>query len=86
MLTVMQAAVRTGDGIIHTMPRPARHHTIIHALARMGHKQCECCEHGFQLSDGSFADRETSEVIALRSGQVNNGKIIGGTLTSEDMW
>jgi hypothetical protein len=82
----MQAAVRTGDGIIHTLPRPARHHTIIHALHALGHPQCACCTDGFLLSDGTFADRGEAEKIALGAGQVRGGKIIGGSLTSEDMW
>ena len=83
---MQQAAVRTGDGIIHTLPRPARHHNIIHALALMRHRQCECCEDGFLLTTGEFVTRDQALPIALAAGQVKGGQIIGGCLTSEDMW
>ena len=39
---------------------------------------------GFVTHDGIFIDRDTALVVALECGQVK--EIIGGCLTSEDLW
>lgn len=85
-LTILQAAVRTGDGVIHTLPRPNRHHDIIRLMAAMGHPQCGCCNDGFLLSDGRFASRSAAKRIAFLAGQVRRGRTISETMTSEDLW
>ena len=36
-LSVLQAAVRSGD-VIFTLPRPNRHHNILHAMHALGLK------------------------------------------------
>lgn len=40
---------------------------------------------GFYTSKGRFVSREEAEKIARECGQVT-GKLIGGVLTSEDLW
>jgi hypothetical protein len=41
---------------------------------------------GFLDADGKYLNRKDGEVRALATGQIKNGKIIGGVLTSEDLW
>ena len=51
---ILQAAIRSG-GVVYTKPRPARHHTILHAMpehAKKGHVQ------GFIDEFGDFFTRE----------------------------
>jgi hypothetical protein len=39
------------------------------------------------LDDGSkYLTRKEAEAAATLTGQIKNGKIIGGVLTSEDLW
>lgn len=90
--TVVAAAVRSKDGVIHFMPRPHRHHHTVHALHRM--MVNEACdgkviiardEQGFVLSDGTFANRIEAAKVAIDSGQIaklNNPP----QLYSEDLW
>lgn len=80
--TIMSAAVMLQGGAIATMPRPARHHTILHSLP-------EGAEHyatqGFLTSTGRFASREEAATIAVRAGQIEAPKW-GSDLYSEDLW
>lgn len=41
---------------------------------------------GFLDADGNYLNRAEGEVRAKATGQIKNGKIIGGVLTSEDLW
>lgn len=74
-LAILQVAIRTDDGVIHTMPRPARHGEIIGALWRLypaptGHSASNFGEHGFMLTDGAFANRAEAWKIAEARGQI----------------
>ena len=42
-------------------------------------------DQGFLTSKGRFVSRKEAEVIARNCGQIT-GKLIGGELTSEDLW
>lgn len=87
MLTVDKAAIKDDSGTVWSIPRPARHHNIISFMRNNFYKGPVSGNHqGFILSDGTFATREEALVVALAANQVKNDKIIGGTLTSEDMW
>lgn len=87
MITIVAAAIRTDDGEIWSLPRPARHHDVIRLIRE---SDCDAPvggdRQGFLLSNGKFARRKPSLSIAVRAGQVLNGRIVGGVLTSEDLW
>lgn len=86
---IAAAAIRV-DGEVWTLPRPARHHILAKAWSdahfRDG-KPAPLHEHdsGFVTSTGRFVDRAEAETIARASGQIE-GPLIGGVLTSEDLW
>lgn len=85
---IKQAAIKIGNDI-HTLPRPARHHDIIRALATeillptpIGGTQ------GFILDDGTFVNRVDALNVAIKSGQVKleNCHAPKTGLFSEDLW
>lgn len=87
MITIAAAAIRTDDGKIWSLPRPARHHDVIRLIRESGCKlPVGGDRQGFVLSNGKFARRKPALTIAIRSGQFLNGRVIGGVLTSEDLW
>ncbi len=87
--TILQVAIRTADGVIHTMPRPARHGEIINRIWQR-YNDPKVGEQGFLLSDGSFADRTEAIVIARAQGQIipTPHRPAGASefLFSEDCW
>lgn len=85
-LRVVAAAILTHDGMIHSMPRPARHDRIVHALHDLGHPQVEADEQGFLLSDGRFCRRKGAKVIAKKAGQLLPRAYNLEDLYSEDVW
>lgn len=94
METVDQAAIKVGDEV-WTLPRPARHHTIIQAWcqahyvwdeeSKTGHdaRIPEDHEQGFVTSTGRFVGRYQAARVARRANQI---AAIPPTLTSEDLW
>lgn len=91
MLTISKAAIRHVSGKVWSVPRPLRHHHIFpHICESMGIPTVggkDFCQ-GFMTSDGVFVTRDIAERIARRAGQIKgeDQKIIGGVLTSEDLW
>jgi len=94
--TIATAAVRA-DGVVHTVPRPGRHHTILNSLPNDVGRRAER-DQGFVTSTGRFVDRIEGAAIALAAGQII-GRDRDGTRTgpserlnwppnlfSEDMW
>lgn len=73
------------DGVIHTLPRPGRHHDIIRHLVRKGFKKPVVGEQGFVLTDGRFVVRELAAKIALAAGQCKELRS-PPRLFSEDLW
>lgn len=88
-LRVVAAAVMTADGVIHSMPPPARHHNIIHAMhmARMPEATFIEAhgEQGFLLSDGTFAGRVRAGLLAIAARQIAQLQY-PPRLYSEDLW
>lgn len=81
------AAIRLAEGIVVTMPRPARHHTIIHVMTGLGFRQPHADEQGFMLNDGRFAWRRPALNIARRAGQlIREPTAPAHGLFSEDVW
>ena len=89
-------------GVEYSLPAPHRHHHILWILAkRRGNegvpdvadehllgevKTAGSDSQGFLDADGKYLNRKDGEVRAVATGQIKNGRIIGGVLTSEDLW
>ena len=88
MLTVTTAAIRLPNGLIVTMPRPHRHGSLI---TRTFSQYGETRDHGFMLSDGTYADRKRAYEVAEAAGQII-WRFPDGTLNdppslfSENLW
>lgn len=65
-----------------TLPAPARHHHILHYLARPDFH----VEQGFLTSTGRFVSRKEAMGIAVAAGQVSPSKVQSPDLFSEDLW
>lgn len=84
-------AVKAGDWLMVSMPSPARHHHLLHALATLGLHEREV-EQAFLLSDGTWADRKRALEIATAAGQLvknpdaASSPIAPPNLFSEDLW
>lgn len=77
------------NGMIYSMPAPARHHTILIALdGEWGdsHPIFLPSEQGFLGSDGRFYGREEAAIVAIDAGQIGSTKFGGKDLYSEDLW
>lgn len=93
-LRVVAAAIRE-NGIVYTVPRPGRHHTVMmHMRDAHGFTYVSGREQGFVLSDGTYADRERAYEVAKAAGQLiareggyRKGEVHEGPeLYSEDVW
>lgn len=70
---------------VFSMPKPARHDTLILELVKLGEPDFAKGEQGFVTEDGRFLEREEAFVYALRFGQLKNTKL-RRLLFSEDLW
>jgi hypothetical protein len=87
LLKVVAVAVRTDDGLVHTLPRPARHHDVVHLLAeKFNHPSSALDEQGFLLSDGRFCRRKPAKRVAEEAGQLLPRASDLPELYSEDLW
>ncbi len=80
---VATAAIRV-DGEVWTLPRPARHDTVLWAWIR-AHRVDDIGMHeqGFVTSRGRFVGRDEAGELALAAGQVDRA---GLHLCTEDLW
>ena len=81
-LTIAFAAIKTQDGVVATLPRPARHHDIIHSLDWRGKANATS---GFVTSEGNFVDRKEALSIAVNAGQLLKPTKFD-QLYTEDVW
>lgn len=80
------AAIRTDDGVIHSMPPPNRHHHILHAMnGNDGPLIVARGEQGFLMSDGTFAGRIHAGLAARSAGLIQRLQH-PPELYSEDLW
>jgi hypothetical protein len=75
--------------LILSVPAPGRHHNVLYLAHRLGFEDSDIrqFEHGFLLSDGTFATRERAHEVATEAGQIV--RRCGGdhhTLFSENLW
>lgn len=75
------------DGIVHTLPKPNRHHNIIWMLAPTGkYKLPIFGEQGFITNTGRFVDRIEARKIAEAANQLIERARDKKQLYSEDVW
>lgn len=81
-------AVRTVEGRVFSLPKPARHCEVYQVIARSipDWKQRRGDLDGFATHSGRFFTRDQALRSAKRSGQLAEDPKHGTTLTSEDLW
>jgi cobalamin biosynthesis protein CbiD len=90
-MRIIAAAIRTKDGIVHSMSIPARHHHIIHALNsyRADHGESKLLhaegEQGFLTAQGDFVNRVEAGIMAIAGRQISKLQH-PPNLYSEDLW
>lgn len=82
------ALLLPGSNEVVTLPRPARHHTIIHDLANrgIGIEARAGATQGFTTSTGRFVKRGPAVEIARLAGQLIRKTQPLDQLFSEDLW
>jgi len=84
--TIWCAAIRTADGSIYSVPRPARHEAVIQRVIR-GRGSMIGATQGFMTNSFRFVDRVEAKRIALAAKQVEEKKMTApAQLYSEDLW
>lgn len=71
--------------VIATLPRPARHHHILHTMWELlpgSHLH----DQGFLTTTGRHVDREEGARLAVGAAQVQEQSLRAGHLFSEDLW
>ena len=94
-LKIVAAAIKK-DGVIWTLPRPARHHNIIFAMNDVGKSKARenktsflieaHGKQGFIDGEGNFLNREDAAKRAILCGQLTKPLIAPPNLFSEDLW
>ena len=78
---ITQAAVKLG-GVIYTLPKPARHHDILHDMyQKLG--RAPLAEQGFLNDNGDFLNRTEAAKEALKCAQIAKEVTV---LFSENLW
>ena len=89
-MKIVAAALRLRNGLILTLPQPARHCDVIHLGVSAGlYPPLPGCMDGdgFLTDKGHYVTRKEAEQIAIISGQIESHQsMIGSRLTSEDLW
>lgn len=88
MPRIVAAAIHK-DGVTFSIPAPARHHNIAHAMyARFGITDNANIEQGFLTSEGVFVGRRLAAELARADGQIGEVKRTSPQyeLFSEDLW
>ncbi|QPJ61682.1 MAG: hypothetical protein G3M70_07195 [Candidatus Nitronauta litoralis] len=68
------------DGEVVSMPKPARHHEILHKFPRANHNQGP---QGFIDDKEGFVGRRRAATLAMEADQIEE---INRPLYSEDLW
>jgi hypothetical protein len=88
MITIVCAAIREkSTGIVFSLPKPKRHHHILHALHAIGTQPAPNAyyDQGFITSEGIFVGRVEAAHIVLKASQATQ-LISPPALYSEDLW
>lgn len=90
-MRIKAAAIKSRDGVVHSLPPPNRHHNIIKLLRQSNplYTVLDTKEQGFITDDDVFVDRYQARIIATAANQLlplrDNG-YVGDQLFSEDVW
>lgn len=85
MERIDRAAIKHA-GLIHSVPRPGRHHNVIREMAKAGFGP-ECMHaQGFVTDLGRFVDRVEGLRVATKAEQICNKTGCAHELFSEDLW
>jgi len=83
---IVAAAIQLG-GVTFSLPRPARHHTVMHSLGLyLSTQDLAAATQGFITSEGRFVNRCQARQIAHLSGQEPKTTGPAHELYSEDLW
>ena len=76
------------DGVVHSLPKPNRHHHLIAKLTNEGNYPTPISgEQGFINESGEFLNRLVAVVDALEANQITLSELIAPPrLYSEDVW
>lgn len=89
MKKIICAAVKTSDGLVHSLPKPNRHADIVYLLDKTKRYSEKIIiaegEQGFITNDGEFVNRIEAGRLAMISGQVDELEF-PPQLFSEDLW
>ena len=87
-LRIECAAIKGDDGKVYSVPRPGRHHDVIHKMREEGYAGLVSGDRqGFLLSDGRFTWRKPALHIATRAEQlIREPTAPAHGLFSEDVW
>lgn len=83
---VLQAALLFENGMVLTLPRPARHSHLIETASAFSLPVVPPEGQGFLMEDGTFANRRDAALAALYHGQVREEDLLGDELYSENLW
>jgi hypothetical protein len=85
MTKIDRAAVKTPDGKVWAVPRPGRHDAALKLAFDQGYDTPLNEVQGFVDEEGNFYDRAAALEVVRSTGQLKRD-LIGGILTSEDLW
>ncbi len=85
METIERAAIRYKK-VAYSVPRPGRHHDVIHLLSKSGVGPDQMHDQGFVTSTGRFVDRIEGLAIATAANQIKEKTFPTTELFSEDIW
>jgi hypothetical protein len=83
--TIDRAAIRH-RGDVFDVPRPGRHHNVIHKMNLCGLGAAHVHDQGFLTSSGRYVNRADALKIAEAAGQIVQKTGPPHLLFSEDMW
>lgn len=86
--TSIVAAAVQWNGVTISLPRPARHHHILHSMCEPGWPEDAplTCVQGFIDSNGDFYDRKSAKLLVKATGQPTIADYQPYELFSEDLW
>lgn len=87
-LPLVAVACKDTEGRVWALPKPHRHGDVLRVMHEHGAHQAPDNHYnqGFLDANGLYLHRKAASVNAELHNQIKNGQIIGGVLTSEDLW
>ena len=82
------AACKDTGGVVWSLPAPHRHHDVLRVMRDHDakHDDSDAWAQGFLDECGHYLTRRQAMINAVENDQIKGGKLIGGILTSEDLW